>query len=232
MRVCAFSILVCIVAGLTATCSGPDTVSPSPEAREEPENGESEGQMAASAPAGPSPTRSAPLATPAPGVSTPTPGPSPVTTARTSGRTVERGSGLPGHDFDLTFLDGGSLRLSGLRGKMVVLNFWASWCPPCLESLPQLERLRNILSGRNFQILAVNVDSKPEKALRFLERNPVGYPSASDPDGLLPRKYQLQTMPTSYLIDRRGIVRHVHNGFSRHDFGELHARIKQMLEQQ
>jgi len=140
--------------------------------------------------------------------------------------------GEPAPAFEAPALGGGStVSLDEYRGKVVYLDFWASWCPPCLESIPQIERLRSAFEGQDFQVLAVNVDSKPEKALRFLKRNPVGYPSASDPKGLLPKRYDLQTMPTSFLIDRSGIVRYVHSGFRRDDVGELHARIKKMLEQ-
>ena len=127
--------------------------------------------------------------------------------------------------------DAGMISLDEYRGKVVYLDFWASWCPPCLESLPQIERMRGAFSPTDFQVLAVNVDSKPEKALKFLKKNPVGYPSASDPKGLLPRRYGLSTMPTSYLIDRQGVVRYIHSGFRRGDIDELHARIKKMLAQ-
>ena len=66
---------------------------------------------------------------------------------------------------------------------MVYLDFWASWCPPCLTSLPLLEKLRKEFPSDQFQILAVNVDQDPEKARKFLERTQVGYPSATDPEG-------------------------------------------------
>lgn len=141
------------------------------------------------------------------------------------------GTGQSAPAFEAPVLGGyGTISLDEYRGKVVYLDFWASWCPPCLESLPQLDRLGNLFAGRDFQILAVNVDSNPEKALAFLKRHPVSYPSASDPAGLLPKKYELRTMPTSYLIDENGVVRYVHNGFRRADFDDLHSRIKRMLE--
>jgi thiol-disulfide isomerase/thioredoxin len=141
--------------------------------------------------------------------------------------------GEPAPVFDAPALGGsGSVSLDDHRGKVVYLDFWASWCPPCLESLPQIDRLSKAFPEDAFQVLAVNVDSKPKKALKFLKRNPVGYPSASDPKGVLPKRYGLKTMPTSYLIDQRGIVRYVHNGFRREDIDELRSRIQQMLEEE
>lgn len=141
-------------------------------------------------------------------------------------------AGEPAPNFDAPALQGGAnVSLDDYRGKVVYLDFWASWCPPCLESLPQLERLRGAFPADQFQIVAVNVDSKPAKAKKFLKRNPIGYPSASDPKGNLPKRYALKTMPTSYLIDRQGIVRYVHSGFSRDDIDDLHRRIKTMLAQ-
>jgi thiol-disulfide isomerase/thioredoxin len=138
--------------------------------------------------------------------------------------------GEPAPVFEAPALDGrGTVALDDHRGKVVYLDFWASWCPPCLESLPEIERLRGEFPEDQFQVVAVNVDKKPEKALKFLKRNPVGYPSASDPRGVLPKRYGLRTMPTSYLIDADGVVRYIHSGFRRQDVGELHARIKKML---
>ena len=140
--------------------------------------------------------------------------------------------GDPASMFDAPALQGsGRVALDDHRGKVIFLDFWASWCPPCLESLPQIERLRNSFPEGEFQVVAVNVDGDPDKARKFLKRHPVSYPSASDPKGLLPKRYALQTMPTSFLIDRSGIVRYVHTGFTRGDLNLLHGRIKQLLEQ-
>jgi peroxiredoxin len=123
----------------------------------------------------------------------------------------------------------GQVSLGDYRGKVVFLDFWASWCPPCLSSLPQLDSLRVELSGSDFQIVAINVDRDPSKAIEFLARHPVGYPSASDPEGEWPERFGIPTMPTSYLIDRRGVVRHVHPGFRDGDIETLRAHIREML---
>ena len=76
----------------------------------------------------------------------------------------------------------------------------------------------------------MNLDQKKKKAFRFLSKNPVGYPSASDPKGRLPGQYGVDTMPTSYLIDRDGVIRYVHRGFQRGDSSELRKQIRALLE--
>jgi peroxiredoxin len=137
---------------------------------------------------------------------------------------LEPGDEAPG--FTLPVLDGeGSVSLDRYRGKVVWLDFWASWCPPCLMSLPRLEDMRKEIPAKDFQIVAINVDHDPKKALKFLAKNPVGYPSASDPEGGLPTKYGLETMPTSYLIDRMGVIRVVHKGFREGDIEKIRSEV-------
>ena len=88
--------------------------------------------------------------------------------------------------FNAKDLDGtGTLSLASFRGKVVYLDFWASWCTPCASALPALDALRKEFPAADFQVLAINVDKDPAKARRFLARSPVGYPSVSDPEGHL-----------------------------------------------
>jgi peroxiredoxin len=142
---------------------------------------------------------------------------------------VEPGDTAP--SFSLPALDGKTkVSLASHRGKVVWLDFWASWCPPCLSSLPELEKLRQQLPADQFQIVAVNLDEDQKKALRFLERHPVGYPSGSDPKGSLPDKYGLKTMPTSYLIDRNGVVRVVHEGYRDGDMKKIKSEVRKWVE--
>ncbi|MCH8206275.1 MAG: TlpA family protein disulfide reductase [Chloroflexi bacterium] len=183
-----FLILVCAVAGLAAACSGPDAASPSPEAHEEPESKET-----ASPPAGPTPD-----------VSTPTPGPTPVTRTRTSARTVERGSGLPVHDFELTLFDGQSLRLSDLRGKVVVLNFWASWCPPCRAEMPDFQEMWEEMRDEDVVFVGIALGESERSARAFAETTGVTYPLGLDETGRISRDYRVTSLPTTVLIDREG----------------------------
>lgn len=127
-------------------------------------------------------------------------------------------------------LDGkGELSLEALRGKVVYLDFWASWCKPCALSLPTLDGFRKEFGEKDFTVLAVNVDQDPAKARTFLSLRPVGYPSMNDPKGLLPVQFGVETMPTSFLIDRKGVIRQVHRGFRKEDIPELHAAIQELI---
>jgi len=127
-------------------------------------------------------------------------------------------------------LDGkGTVELSRYRGKVVYLDFWASWCAPCLTAIPEVEEMRSEFPEDDFQVIAVNLDQKTKKALRFLDKNPIGYPSASDPKGSLPGQFGVDTMPTSYLIDRDGVIRYVHRGFKRGDGSKLRHEIRALL---
>lgn len=139
-------------------------------------------------------------------------------------------AGDPAPDFSLPALDGkGNVSLSAYRGKVVYLDFWASWCAPCLKAVPEIEAMRKSLPAAKVQVVAVNLDQQTKKALRFLAKHPVGYPSASDPKGKLPKQYGVDTMPTSYLIDEQGVIRHVHRGFQRGDGEKLRAQLQKMI---
>ena len=123
----------------------------------------------------------------------------------------------------------GTLSLADQRGKVVYLDFWASWCAPCVTGMPLIDALRKEFDPDDFVVLAVNVDGDPEQARKFLARRPVGYASASDPEGELPEQFGLRTMPTSYLIDRQGVVRYVHEGFRKGDVEDLRREIRALL---
>jgi thiol-disulfide isomerase/thioredoxin len=145
-------------------------------------------------------------------------------------RATALGDGSKAPEFKSPALDGGKvLSLAAYRGKVVYLDFWASWCPPCLTSLPLLEQLRKEFPADQFQILAVNVDQDVAKARKFIQKTGVGYPSATDPKGRLPEMYGIETMPTSFLIDRNGVIRYVHHGFRKGDVGPLREQIAKLV---
>lgn len=142
---------------------------------------------------------------------------------------LEAGDTAP--EFSAPGLSGGTVSLSSYRGKVVYLDFWASWCAPCAQALPALDRLRQEFKPGDFQVIAVNVDRKPSAAKAFLRKRPVGYPSALDPEGSLPERFGVESMPTSFLIDRDGVVRHVQRGFRESDVADLRAQIRKLVAQ-
>ncbi len=141
-------------------------------------------------------------------------------------------AGDPAYVFEAPLLAGERvISLSDYGGKVVYLDFWASWCDPCTKAIPAIEQLRSEFPASDFQVLAVNVDKSAKKATRFLKKNPIGYPSVADPKGKLPRRFGLETMPTSYLIDRNGVIRYVHKGFRAGDMDEIRAEIAKLVNQ-
>lgn len=140
---------------------------------------------------------------------------------------VEAGETAP--SFQLPGLTGGTVSLEEHRGKVVYLDFWASWCGPCAQALPALDALRQEFPEEDFQVVAINVDGKSAAAKKFLKRRPVGYPSGLDPKGETPAQFGVETMPTSFLIDRNGTVHHVHKGFRKQDVESLRKRIQALV---
>ncbi len=109
-------------------------------------------------------------------------------------------------DFTLTNPDGKKVALKDYRGKLVFLNFWASWCAPCRAEMPAMERLYRELKGQGFEILAVNVKDKRNDALALVKELKLTYPILLDPDGEVGLLYGAWGMPATYLIDRNGVV--------------------------
>ena len=134
--------------------------------------------------------------------------------------------------FKARTIDGSkSLDLEEYRGKVVLLDFWASWCPPCLKSLPKYNDLRREIGTANFEIVAVNVDENTDDARKFLQKYPVSYPIAKDPKGVLPGVFGVKAMPTSYLIDKNGVVQYVHAAFKDGDIEKLKVEIEKLIAQ-
>jgi cytochrome c biogenesis protein CcmG/thiol:disulfide interchange protein DsbE len=140
---------------------------------------------------------------------------------------VEQGDKAP--DFTAAGLTGGTISLADYRGKVVYLDFWASWCGPCAQALPALDALRREFPPGDFQVVAVNVDREAKSAQAFLRKRPIGYPSALDPEGAIPAQFGVEVMPTSFLIDRDGTVRHVQRGFRTDDVESLRKQIQQLV---
>src|ERR1700694_2502274 len=139
-------------------------------------------------------------------------------------------NGKPAPACSAPLLDGGrSVSLADYRGHVVYLDFWASWCGPCRESFPFMNELQRELAGKGLQILAVSVDKTPEDARRFLARYPAQFTVALDAAGTCPAAFQLQGMPSSYIIDKGGAVRAVHAGFRNRDRAEIRQQLLDVL---
>jgi thiol-disulfide isomerase/thioredoxin len=113
-------------------------------------------------------------------------------------------------------------------GKVTLVDFWASWCPPCKASFPAMAKLHEEFSARGFQILAVSIDEKPAAATAFLKKMAPPFPALHDREQKLAEAVVLPTMPSSYLLDRAGHVRYLHAGFHG-DLEQLRKEIETLL---
>jgi peroxiredoxin len=132
-------------------------------------------------------------------------------------------------DFEAHALAGGTVRLSSLRGKVVLLDFWASWCEPCKKELPVLAKLASKLRPRGVEIVAVNIDNKRENADAFLKSHGVQLRVLLDPDGKIASKYDPPTMPTSFVIDQQGTIRQVNAGYDDGDEVKIERQLLALL---
>jgi cytochrome c biogenesis protein CcmG, thiol:disulfide interchange protein DsbE len=121
----------------------------------------------------------------------------------------------------------GTVTLDSLRGRVVYLDFWASWCQPCRRSFPWMETMRQRYSGKGLTVVAVNLDKDRRAADGFLARWPAGFPVAFDPAGKVAEAYGVAAMPTSFLIGRDGVILSTHAGFVPGKAGELETRIQE-----
>lgn len=119
--------------------------------------------------------------------------------------------------------------LSAFKGRVLYLDFWASWCEPCRKSFPWMETLRKAHEREGLKILAIDVDSDRADADRFLRRFHPGFDVRFDPNGALAEQFKVSGMPTSVLIDRHGVQRFRHIGFQPADTASYEAQVRELL---
>ena len=125
-------------------------------------------------------------------------------------------SGLTGQtapDFVLKSATGENIRLSEYRGDVVMINFWATWCGPCRQEMPLLDELYGRYQRVGFNLLGVNIDDDPRRAMAMVNELGISFPVLFDEDKKVSKLYEVETMPLTILLDREGTVRHVHHGY-------------------
>ncbi len=132
-------------------------------------------------------------------------------------------------ELGLVDTNGEVIRMADLRGKVVIVDFWASWCGPCREELPALASLQEEFGDR-LVIVGVSVDTDEGAMRRFLRRSGVRFRVARDVDQAVAGRYEPPRMPSSYVIDQEGVVRHVHAGFDSDDIAEFRSEIRALLQ--
>ena len=131
--------------------------------------------------------------------------------------------------FTLPAAKGDPVALDKLRGKVVYVDFWASWCGPCRRSFPWMNEMQQKYGGKGFTIVGVNVDKKRSDADKFLVQNPADFTVVFDEAGTTPAAYAVKGMPSSYLIDGKGNVVYVERGFLDEHKAELEQRIAALV---
>jgi cytochrome c biogenesis protein CcmG, thiol:disulfide interchange protein DsbE len=121
------------------------------------------------------------------------------------------------------------IKLSAFKGKVVYVDFWASWCGPCKQSFPWLNAMQSKYGAKGFQVVGVNVDAKTEEAKTFLNDVPAKFIVAYDDKGVTPKQFGIKGMPSSVLIDANGKVIYLHTGFRDSDKAQLEQSIQQAL---
>ncbi len=138
----------------------------------------------------------------------------------------------PAPDFTLPTLPGsGEISLSALKGRVVYVDFWATWCPPCRKSFPWMDEMQTQYGADGLTIVAISIDRNRKLAERFIQKMAPGFIVAHDPQGAASKKYKVSAMPTSYLIDREGNIVSRHIGFRESDEARLERKIEDLLDQ-
>jgi peroxiredoxin len=133
-------------------------------------------------------------------------------------------------DFTLHTMNGPNMRLQEQRGRVVMVNFWATWCGPCRQEMPQLDRLYQKYHAAGFVLLGVNVDDDQRKAAEVAGKLGVTFPVLLDTDKTVSKLYDLSTMPSTVIIDREGKVRYVHRGYLTGYEDNYEKQIRELLK--
>lgn len=119
--------------------------------------------------------------------------------------------------------------LKQFAGKVVYVDFWASWCAPCRTSFPLLNKLHEKLKSKGFEVVGINLDEDKANAEKFLKEFPVGFTVLRDAKGEWADQFVVESMPTSFILDKQGVVQHIHHGFTSNDVKELEEKITGLL---
>jgi peroxiredoxin len=138
----------------------------------------------------------------------------------------------PAPGFSLRSSDGQQVSLGQMKGKVVMVNFWATWCVPCRQEMPHLQALYERYNSLGFELLAVNVEkNNAEGARKWLEETPVTFPVLFDPNNEVTKLYKVQTMPSTVLVARDGTMRFIHHGYKPGYENEYQTQVRALLRE-
>lgn len=137
---------------------------------------------------------------------------------------------VPPPQCKLTTLDGQNAQdWSALKGEVIYVDFWASWCPPCIQSFPFMTQLTQDFKEKGLHVIGVNLDENQQDAKNFLVQHPVNFSVLMDETKQCAQDFGVIAMPSTYIIDKNGLVRHIHRGFRAGETEELRQLIEQLL---
>lgn len=136
----------------------------------------------------------------------------------------------PAPTFSLPSENNQTISLDSLKGKVVYLDFWASWCTPCRKSFPWMNELQSRYDKNKFTVVAINLDSSRKEAESFLAKMPAKFKVAYDPEGEVASKYNLRAMPSSFIIDSKGELVFAHKGYREKEAEEIESKIRTLLK--
>jgi len=134
-------------------------------------------------------------------------------------------------NFSLQARSGETVTLEELRGNVVMINFWATWCGPCRQEMPHLEALHQRYQSLGFTLLGINVEDDPRGAERWLAETPVSFPILFDPRNEVSELYDVIAMPSTVLVDRAGNMRFIHHGYQPGYENEYQTQIRALLRE-
>ncbi len=137
----------------------------------------------------------------------------------------------PAPDFTLKTLNGPNLRLEEYRGQVVLINFWASWCGPCRQEMPILDRLHQRYEDTGFAVWGVNVEGETAPAQKIVDKTNVTFPVLIDEGQAVSEMYDLEAMPSTVVVDRDGVVRYVHRGYKPGDEAKYVEVVKKLIRE-
>jgi thiol-disulfide isomerase/thioredoxin len=140
-------------------------------------------------------------------------------------------AGAPAAAFQLPAAVGDPVSLAELKGQVVLINFWASWCGPCRQEMPILEQLYKKYKPAGFTLLGINVEPKSGDAMSFLKATPVSFPILFDTQSKVSTLYEVSGMPSTVIVDRKGNVRYVHHGYKPGDESEYLDQIRSLMRE-
>jgi thiol-disulfide isomerase/thioredoxin len=140
---------------------------------------------------------------------------------------------LPAPNFKAKTYEGKNISLSDYKGKVILIDFWASWCPPCREEMPELIKFYKAHSNSKFELIAVNIDSKQDNMQHFLNQlfPKPGFPIIMDSNQQIPPLFNIEAMPTTIFVDTKGNIRFRHDGFKLSYIDDFNKELSQLLKE-